>query len=641
MVAEKHLTALGVLKDRFSLDSFRGGQAQVIERLLAGKSTLAIFPTGAGKSLCYQLPALMLDGLTVVISPLIALMKDQIDFLQSRGVPAARLDSSVDTQTALETYQGLRDGSLKILYIAPERLANERFLQTLSRQQVSMLAVDEAHCISEWGHNFRPDYLKLAKLARRLNVGRVLALTATATTSVAEQIASAFEIQPDDVVRTGFYRPNLAIAITPVASAARNDHLLAQLRRRPRGPTIVYVTLQRTAEDVAEYLASHGFRAKPYHAGLETEVRHRAQEWFMQSEDAVVVATIAFGMGIDKRDIRYVYHYNLPKSMENYAQEIGRAGRDGKTSVCETLACADDRITLENFIYGDRPDDAAVEKLLNQILNSGEQIDVSTYKLASDFDIRQLVVETLLTYLQLDGVLESQGAFYSQYKVKWLRPQAEVLARFDHGRAEFLRGVLKCATRTGSLDAAEAAAAMGQPRDRVVAALTYLSEQGDIDLQAVGVRHAYKRLRPVADVKRLATVMNQRFAQRETRDLQRLDTVLAFCSEPGCRTRRLLAYFGEAMSEDCGHCAACRDKGPVQTLPQTAVAVPKTGIIDAANQLRLAAGSLVSSPRQAARYLCGINSPAMTLHKRKHKNDPLFGKFVDLPFEEVVKVLQT
>src|SRR5688572_13367601 len=210
-----------ILRDVFGFNGFREGQQPVVDRLLAGRSVLAIFPTGAGKSLCYQLPALLLDGVTVVISPLIALMKDQIDFLVSKGVAAARLDSSLDAAGARDVYQKLRDGSLKILYIAPERLANERFLATLSRLKISLLAVDEAHCISEWGHNFRPDYLKLAPLAKRLNVGRVLGLTATATPPVAKQIATAFEIADNDIVRTGFYRPNLALMVTPAAGNNR------------------------------------------------------------------------------------------------------------------------------------------------------------------------------------------------------------------------------------------------------------------------------------------------------------------------------------------------------------------------------------------------------------------------------------
>lgn len=306
------------LKNAFGFDAFRDGQEAVVTRLVDGKSVLAVFPTGGGKSLCYQLPALLLDGLTLVISPLIALMKDQVDFLRGRGLPAARLDSSLTREETLSLYESLHEGRLKLLYISPERLGNERFLQTLRRQKISLLAIDEAHCISQWGHNFRPDYLKIADLARSLRVERVLALTATATPKVAEDIASAFGIAGDDVIHTGFYRPNLTLRVTPCQPDARKALLLERLRERPPGPAIVYVTLQRTAEEVAAYLTRGGLAAEAYHAGLKAEERNAIQDAFMASKQSVIVATIAFGMGIDKADIRYVYHYNLPKGLESY-----------------------------------------------------------------------------------------------------------------------------------------------------------------------------------------------------------------------------------------------------------------------------------------------------------------------------------
>src|SRR5580704_9994353 len=240
-----------VLRETFGFPDFRDGQDAVVQRLLAGKSVLAIFPTGGGKSVCYQLPALMLDGLTLVVSPLIALMKDQIDFLKKRGVPAARLDSSLGVSEIRDVYTTLRSGTLKMLYVSPERLANERFLQTLRTLKIALLAVDEAHCISEWGHNFRPDYLKLAALARDLHVGRVLGLTATAPPVVAGQIADALRMDRADIVRTGFYRPNLTLHLTPCRPQEADNLLARRLADRPPGATIVYVTLQRTAEDVA------------------------------------------------------------------------------------------------------------------------------------------------------------------------------------------------------------------------------------------------------------------------------------------------------------------------------------------------------------------------------------------------------
>src|SRR5438477_260225 len=238
--------SLDVLAARFGFDAFRPGQERIVEALLAGRSALAVFPTGAGKSLCYQLPALLLDGLAIVVSPLIALMKDQIDFLQRSGIDAARLDSSLDAAEQREISDRLRAGALKLLYVAPERFNNERFLAQLARTRISLFAVDEAHCISEWGHNFRPDYLKLAERARELGAERVLALTATATPAVVADIRAGFGIEEADAVVTGFYRPNLMLLTTPVSAGDRDVRLVERLRERPPGSTIVYVTLQRT-----------------------------------------------------------------------------------------------------------------------------------------------------------------------------------------------------------------------------------------------------------------------------------------------------------------------------------------------------------------------------------------------------------
>src|SRR3954465_11830211 len=301
---------LAVLAARFGFSAFRPGQEQVVETLLAGRSALAVFPTGAGKSVCYQLPALLLDGVTVVVSPLIALMKDQIDFLQRSGIDAARLDSSLDAAEQRAIFERLRAGSLKLLYVAPERFNNERFLAQLARTRISLFAVDEAHCISEWGHNFRPDYLKLAERARELAAERVLALTATATPAVVADIRAGFGIDEADAVVTGFYRPNLTLLTTPVTAPERDARLVERLRKRPPGSTIVYVTLQRTSLRIARRLAEAGMPARAYHAGMSTEEGVAVQEWWSNSADGIVVATIAFGMGIDKADVRYVYHYN-------------------------------------------------------------------------------------------------------------------------------------------------------------------------------------------------------------------------------------------------------------------------------------------------------------------------------------------
>jgi ATP-dependent DNA helicase RecQ len=626
-----------VLRDVFGFDAFREGQPAVVDRLLDGKSVLAIFPTGAGKSLCYQLPALLLDGVTLVVSPLVALMKDQIDFLVGKGIAAARLDSSITTAEASDTFRRLRDGSLKLLYVAPERLANERFLTTLSRLNVSLLAVDEAHCISEWGHNFRPDYLKLAPLARRLGIKRVLALTATATPPVAKQIAAAFDIAPDDVVQTGFYRPNLSLVVTPCADGNRLNVLRERIKSRPSGPTIVYVTLQRTAEFVADHLAQNGIDAVAYHAGLNPDIRHAIQDKFMASDRQVVVATIAFGMGIDKRDIRAVYHYNLPKSLENYAQEIGRAGRDGKDSVCELLACAEDRIPLENFTFGDTPTAQAVADILKTVMTAGDTFDVSTYELSGDHDTRPLVVETLLTYLQLDGYLESTGPFYTEYKFQALRPINDIIAGFDTERQQFLRDVFANAKKLKTwslLDVHAIGKALDVPRERIVAALTFLEERGDLIVQVTGVRQGFRRLKKVTDGRPLTKTMVDRFLTRERRDTERLDEVMSFATHSGCRTRHLLTYFGEPAENDCRHCGWCRGDRPAPIPPPGRRGIAPSECAGIEKLLAERHPALVA-PRQVARFLCGITSPALT--RSKLTRDPRFGALERVPFRTVLE----
>lgn len=454
-----------VLRERFGLESFRPGQREVLTALLKPQgSALAVFPTGGGKSLCYQLPALLLDGLTVVVSPLIALMKDQIDALERRGIRAARLDSSLSLEESREVTEALRDGTLKLLYVAPERFNNERFMGLLGELPISLFAVDEAHCVSEWGHNFRPDYLKLAQAARTLAAERVLALTATATPQVVHDICEGFGIPEAHAVVTGFYRGNLALETTPTGIEARDALLVERLKSRPPGSTIVYVTLQKTAERVAALLRAEGLPASAYHAGLESEDRERVQEAWTHSAEGIVVATIAFGMGIDKADVRAVYHYNLPKGLESYSQEIGRAGRDGKPSVVELLACPDDVPTLENFALGDTPLPEALESLVMGLLAGGPELHLDLYALGNRHDLRPLVLRTALTYLELEGVLRQGTPFYAGYKVQPAGSVEELVGKFQGERARFVKDLFAHAKKGRTwytFDPAEVSKALG------------------------------------------------------------------------------------------------------------------------------------------------------------------------------------
>lgn len=628
--------ATTLLAEHFGYNQFKPGQHEVVEHLLAGRSSAAVFPTGGGKSLCYQLPALALPGITLVVSPLIALMKDQIDALAARGIPAQRLDSTLDAEGYRSAMERARSGELRLLYVAPERFNNERFRQVLSQLRVSLFAVDEAHCISEWGHNFRPDYLKLAGFAKAANAERLLALTATATPEVLDDICRVFEIDRDCAVRTPFYRPNLRLLLTPTTAQQRDRQLIDRLRERPAGPAIVYVTLQRTAEDVAQRLTDAGLPARAYHAGMDAQRRSAVQEHFLQSDTDIVVATIAFGMGIDKSNIRYVYHYNLPKSLENYAQEIGRSGRDGADAVCEVLACTDDLNTLENFVFGDTPTPTAVDSFVRDVFAQDDAFDVSLSALSRQHDLRDLVSRTLLTYLELQGYLEGGTPFYSSYRFQPKRSSQEILAEFSGQRRAFLAQVLRHARKARTwfdLDVDQTAADMQEPRERIVAALDYLGEQNMLDVQAAGVRHRYRIRKRPDDLAALTAELHERTLRREESELARLSQVVALIEADACQVAALSAHFGEHR-ESCGHCSWCLNgQEPVKMAPRSDEAVNKAVWADASN-LRQEHPQVLDNPRAMARFLCGVTSPSLS--RAKLSKHPLFGSLDHLPFGQVM-----
>lgn len=633
--------AESLLRERFGLTNFRPGQMDVIDALLTQGSALAVFPTGAGKSLCYQLPSLLFDGVTIVISPLIALMKDQIDSLHDIGIEAARLDSTLSMDETRDVSRKLNDGTLRLLYVAPERFNNERFLAQLRRIKIALFAIDEAHCISEWGHNFRPDYLKLARIARELNVERLLALTATATPSVVKDICAAFNIPAAAAIVTGFERKNLFLSTSPVAGAERTNMLIARLKERARGSTIVYVTLQATAENVAEALAGAGLPARAYHAGMKDEERVEVQEWWKLSDKNIVVATIAFGMGIDKADVRYVYHYNLPKGLESYSQEVGRAGRDGKPSTVEILGGEDDVITLENFSYGDTPTRKSVMSLLQDILTREISFDVSTYTLSAKHDIRQLVLRTALTYLELLQILRQGTPFYAGYKVRLLEPLRTLLTRFPGERGEFVKAIFensKFGREWYTLDPELLATILKQDRDRIVKAIDFIGEKGWAELQVADARQQYTRLQDSPDLDDLADRLMEKFEHREKLEAVRIQQVLNLITNSDCQTNFLLNYFGEVRNEPCGRCTYCQTQAPTKLslapiLPEIGSRIDRSQFDELCQEHRHALADL----RQRARFLCGLVSPSLT--KTKLTKNSLFGALEEYSFSKVLEWL--
>ncbi|MDR3401342.1 MAG: DNA helicase RecQ [Chthoniobacter sp.] len=339
---------LSTLKETFGYDSFRPLQEEIITDALAGRDVFALLPTGGGKSLCFQLPALLREGLTVVVSPLIALMKDQVDALTATGVPATFLNSTLDGEEARARFRGLHRGEYRLLYAAPERLMLPGFVDNLRAWNVTLLAIDEAHCISEWGHDFRPEYRQLADLRASLPDVPVMALTATATERVRDDIVEKLHLRSPRCYTASFNRPNLTYRVIPRAQPY--DQVLAFLRGRPGESGIIYCASRKAAESVAERLVADRIPARPYHAGLTGDERSKNQELFLRDEVRVICATIAFGMGINKPNVRFVLHYDLPKNIEGYYQETGRAGRDGLPSECVLLFSAADVVKQTAFI---------------------------------------------------------------------------------------------------------------------------------------------------------------------------------------------------------------------------------------------------------------------------------------------------
>src|SRR5213595_1594903 len=362
---------LSALKKHFGYNQFRPLQREIIEDVLAGRDVFVLMPTGGGKSLCFQLPALMRDGLTIVVSPLIALMKDQVDALQTSGIPATYLNSTLDREEAKARWRGLHRGHYRMLYVAPERLLLDVFLERALNWDIAQFAIDEAHCISEWGHDFRPEYRELKKLRKHLPDVPIMALTATATERVRVDIIKELKLRDPRAYVASFNRPNLTYRVIPKTTAY--EHLLAFIESRPNDNGIVYCASRKSTDSLARNLNEDGISAKPYHAGLTTQERTQHQEAFLRDNVRVITATIAFGMGINKPNVRFVVHYDLPKNLESYYQETGRAGRDGLPSECVLLFSAGDVAKQIHFIDEKSESEARIARAqLRQMVHYAE-----------------------------------------------------------------------------------------------------------------------------------------------------------------------------------------------------------------------------------------------------------------------------
>ena len=548
-------TARVILRQYFGYEDFRPGQIDVVAAVLGGTDTLAVLPTGGGKSLCYQVPALVRPGLTVVISPLISLMKDQVDRLVARGVPATFLNSSITPGDISDRLARATRGDLKLLYVAPERFEAADLQRCLARSCLTLIAVDEAHCISEWGHDFRPSFRRIAAVARTLGRPQMIALTATATPAVRADIVRQLGMRSARVIVSGFDRANLHYEVRRCRDdAAKARQLVDVMRAHPR-PAIVYAATRATVERSARQLHRTGVRALPYHAGLDDELRRDVQERFMAGDVDTIVATNAFGMGIDKPDVRLVVHQAMPGTLEAYYQEAGRAGRDGNPAHCVLLHARDDRLTHEWFIRGMYPARATVERTYKFVRATHIDGRIGKRPVGRDAD-------AAIRLLQKEGVLVERGRNSTRIRVRVLATSRRIQRELGGSDREVERSFLRVLADLGGAAIHDGFTIdlRGLPpefRGRTARdLLERLRGAQFVDFNPVDA--GLYLTEPESALDGFAIDWDS-MERRRIADLAKVDKMQEYVTTHICRRAFVLRYFGERRAKtNCGGCDNCR-----------------------------------------------------------------------------------
>jgi ATP-dependent DNA helicase RecQ len=637
--------ARALLRARFGFPDFRPGQERAVRSVLEGRDTLVVLPTGGGKSICYQVPALALPGLTVVVSPLISLMKDQVDALTARGIPATFVNSTLSSGEVSERMSRVMRGDVKLLYVAPERFDVGPAADRLRDVGVSLLAVDEAHCISEWGHDFRPSYLRIAQVRERLGWPQAVALTATATPHVRQDIARQLKLEQPETIITGFDRQNLRYHVVPTRTEAEKDAALADILREHDGVAIVYASTRRNVEKIAQTLEREGIAAAAYHAGLDDAHRHEVQDAFMHESVRAIVATNAFGMGIDKPNVRVVVHHAMPGTLEAYYQEAGRAGRDGQPSEVYLLHAFPDRFTHEFFIKGAYPDRTLVERVYERARRMAEptgavSLEPAAIASALPGKVSDREVESALRLLIQAGAIRSDPETGGRVFVRLLATADRIKRELGADRALEL-GLLRALWRVAG-DALHDGAPVdldGLPPGfgGAIGAMPLLSE---LERGQFLEWHRLGGGDHVTDPRRPLSAYPLDWAALERRrknELSKLDAMQQYAYATGCRRGFVLRYFGDpAAGKDCGGCDNCLGTHDASRRQRVAAA-PKPGEKRRARGAKGRAASaeppeLVASPADA-RLLDRLRALRTSIAREEHV--PAYVVFPDRTLLEI------
>jgi len=560
-----------LLKIHFNYGSFRPGQEQAIDAILNNNNVLVVLPTGGGKSMIFQLPSLVLDGITLVVSPLIALMKDQVDSLLKVGIPATFINSSISLSETSKRLTEISAGAYRLVYIAPERFYNQSFLNELKKIKVALFAIDEAHCISQWGHDFRPSYLRLREAIKKCGDPTVVALTATATPEVREDIAKQLGFKKYELVISGFARPNLQLGVLLANNEKKFDYILEAIKSQENESGIIYAGTRSKVDEIVEFLSDYDIKALSYHAGMDSDSREWVQERFMSSEVKIVVATNAFGLGINKKDIRFVIHHDLPGTIEAYYQEAGRAGRDGKDSFCLLFYSPSDRYLQEFFIAGDNPSPNLIKEVYRFLLDEyefnqdpGGSVLITYAELAKRLteSAPEMAIGTAIKILEKEGYVSRPNERTTNSFIKIKQNWSKVLGSISSRAKTQLEITEKLQKRFGKEIAAgwqfiaeEVAIVLQVKKEALNRVVKKLAEQELIDFQPP-FKGTEIRILKFADPDNLSLDFRSLELKSE-RAYNKLKEVESYIYSFDCRQKHILNYFGEVEAKLCGRCDNC------------------------------------------------------------------------------------